>query len=119
MSPSKAYVVLAALLAAGCASNPEVATEPVATAAPPPAAATASPAAEGSAAATVVPDTVIDANELIANTPPPPVCREMLRPNSNVRTKTCMSAEHWRLYDQAEAQRAGELLRTWQGGSYR
>ena len=120
MRPSKAYVVLAALVAAGCASNPEVATDAVPTAAPPlaaAAAAAASPAAGGSA--TVVPDTVIDANELIANTPPPPVCREMLRPNSNVRTKTCMSAEHWRLYDRAEAQRAGELLRTWQSGTLR
>jgi len=117
MSPSKVYVVLAALVAAGCASNPEVPTAAVPTAAPQLAAAAASPAAQGSA--TVVPDAVVDANELVANTPPPPVCREMLRPNSNVRTKTCMSAEHWQLYDRAEAQRAGELLRTWQSGTIR
>jgi hypothetical protein len=121
MSPSKAYVVLAALVAAGCASNPEVTThvdaaEAVATAAPTLAAAP-SPATTGSA--TVVPDAVIDANELVADTPPRPICREMLRPNSNVRTKYCMSAEQWKIYERAEAQRAGELVRTWQGGDYR
>ena len=115
MSPSKAYVVLAALLAAGCASDPQVTTETSAaastiTAAP-------SPAATGSA--TAVPDAVIDANELIASTPPRPICREMLRPNSNVRTKYCMTAEQWQLYDRAEAQRAGEILRTWQSGTLR
>lgn len=126
MSPLKAYVVLAALIAAGCASNPEVATESdaaaaVATAAPPLAAA-ASPATAGSAtagSATAAPDTVIDANELIASTPPRPVCREMLRPNSNVRQTYCMTAEQWQIYDRAEAQRAGELVRTFQGGAYR
>jgi hypothetical protein len=116
MSPRKAYVVLAALVAAGCASNPQVATETLATAAPTLAAASSS-AAAGSAS--VVPDAVIDANDLVANTPSRPVCREMLRPNSNVRTKYCMSAEQWKIYERAEAQRAGELVRTWQGGDYR
>jgi hypothetical protein len=116
MSPRKAYVVLAAFVAAGCASNPEVATEAVATAAPTLAAASSS-AATGSGA--VAPDAVIDANDLVANTPPRPVCREMLRPNSNVRTRYCMSADDWKTYERAEAQRAGELVRTWQGGDYR
>jgi hypothetical protein len=120
MSPRKAYVVLVALVAAGCASNPEVvegvAGEAVATAAPTLAAASSS-AATGST--TVAADAVIDANDLIANTAPRPMCREMLRPNSNVRTKYCMSAEAWQIYDRAEAQRAGELVRTFQGGAYR
>jgi hypothetical protein len=115
MSPRMAYVVLAASVAAGCASSPQV-DESVATAAPTLAAASSS-AATGSAS--VVPDAVIDANDLIANTPARPVCREMLRPNSNVRTKYCMSAEDWKTYERAEAQRAGELVRTWQGGDYR
>jgi hypothetical protein len=118
MSPRKAYVVLAALVAAGCASNLEVdnriATEAVTNASPTLAAASSS-AATGSATGAPV----IDANDLIANTAPRPVCREMLRPNSNVRTKHCMSAEAWQVYDRAEAQRAGELVRTWQGGAYR
>ena len=135
MRPIKAYVVLAALVATGCARAPDAAVEaavspataaPSATAAPPatavPAAnatASAAPGAESAGSAVVIPDAVIDANELVANTPARPVCREVLRPNSNVRTKQCMSAEAWELYDRAEAQRAGELLRTWQGGRYR
>lgn len=116
MSPRKAYVVLAALVAAGCASDPQVATEAVATAAT---TLSAAPSSAATGSATVVPDAVIDANDLVATTPARPVCREMLRPNSNVRTKYCMSAEHWKIYDRAEAQRAGELVRTWQGGDYR
>ena len=119
MRPIKAYVVLAVLVATGCARNPEAADEAVsaapAVAAP---AVTAAPNDAGGSAA-VIPDAVIDANDLVANTPARPVCRELLRPNSNVRTKQCMSAEAWELYDRAEAQRAGELLRTWQGGRYR
>jgi hypothetical protein len=120
MSPRKAYVVLATLIAAGCASDPQVATEAapaeaVATASTP----TATPSAATTGSAAAVPDDVIDANELIASTPPRPICREMLRPNSNVRQTYCMSAEHWQIYDRAEAQRAGELVRTWQGGAYR
>jgi hypothetical protein len=120
MSQRKAYVVLAALVAAGCASDPQVATETapteaIATAAPTLATAP-SPTTTGSAA---VPDAVLDANALIASTPPRQICRDMLRPNSNVRQRTCMSAEQWQIYDRAEAQRAGELVRTWQGGAYR
>jgi len=117
MSPRKAYVVLAALIAAGCASNPEQATEPVATATAagaPTLVAAANPTEAG--AATLAPDAVLDASELIA---PQPVCREMLRPNSNVRQRYCMSPEFWQVYDRAEAQRAGEIVRTWQGGAYR
>jgi PBP1b-binding outer membrane lipoprotein LpoB len=115
MSPRKAYVVLAALIAAGCASNSQV-DDSVASAAPT-IAATSSSAATGSTS--VVPDAVIDANDLVASTPARPVCREMLRPNSNVQTRYCMSAEDWKTYDRAEARRAGELVRTWQGGDYR
>jgi hypothetical protein len=114
MSPYKAYVVLAPLLLAACASAPQ-------TTSPAPAAALAAtaPAATAPGAASVVPDTVIDANELIANTPPKPICRDMLRPNSNVLVKTCMREEDWKIYDRLEAQRAGELVRMMQGGAYR
>ena len=118
MSPFKAYVVLAAVIAAGCARSPETASQAsAARAVAAPAAATVSDASGESGA--LVPDAVIDANDLVASTPASPVCRELLRPNSNVRTKQCMSAESWELYDRAEAERAGELLRTWQGGRYR
>lgn len=116
MSPLKAYVVLAALVAAGCASNPQVADETGAATAAPTLAATPSSA---TASADTAPDAVLDANELIASTPPRPICREMLRPNSNVRRKYCLTAEQWQIYDRAEAQRAGELVRTFQGSPYR
>jgi hypothetical protein len=122
MSPLKAYVVLMAFAAAGCARNAEVADEaaaaaPAIAASPVPAA--GAPSDVSSDSTIVIPDAVVDANDLVANTPAQPVCRELLRPNSNVRTKQCMSAEAWELYDRAEAQRAGELVRIWQGGRYR
>jgi hypothetical protein len=111
----KAYVVLAALLAAGCAGNPEVLDE--AAGASPPVAATQSGGAADSG--TVVPNTVVDANELIANTPAPPICREVLMPNSNVHERRCMSAENWKRWQQAEARRAAEIVRMMQGGAFR
>jgi hypothetical protein len=115
MSQVKAYVVLAALLIAGCASSPEVADEESTPATP----VAASSTAQRSGSGIVVPDTVVDANELIANTPAPPICREILRPNSNVHERRCMSAEHWKLWDQAEAQRAAQIVRMMQGSPYR
>ena len=123
MSRIEAYVVLAALLAAGCAGRSEVADEAPATALRPAHAAPAIASPENAAAAssgTVTPDTIIDANELIARMPPPPICRETLRSNSNVLEKRCMSAESWKLWDRAEAKRAAQIVRMMQGHpSYR
>ena len=115
MSRSKAYVVLAALFFAGCASAPEVASVAGANEAP----GTAAAIANTESSATVVPDAVVDANELVANTPKPPVCREVLKPNSNVHERRCMSAEHWKLWDQAEARRSAEIVRMMQGSAFR
>jgi len=110
MSRSVAYVVLTAVLAAGCASAPEVAEE----------AALATPTlAANENGATVVPDAVIDANELVENTAARPICREVLRPNSNVHEKRCMTAQQWKIWDQAEARRAAEIVRMFQGGPFR
>ena len=114
MSPMKAYVVLAALLAAGCASSPEVADEA------PAAAAFAATSGAGTAApSSVVPNTVVDANELIARTPPPVICKEILKPGSNVHIQQCMTADNWKRYERYEAQNAAELVRMMQGGAYR
>ncbi len=115
MRPTQAYAVLALLLAAVCASGPEVADE-AGIAAP---ALVATPSSSSPVAGTVVPDTVIDANELIASTPAPPICREVLKPNSNVHERRCMSAEHWKLWERAEAQRAAEIVRMMQGSAFR
>jgi hypothetical protein len=118
MSRINAYVVLAALLAAGCAGRSELADEAPAAALTPAHAAPENAAAASSG--TVTPDTVLDANELIARTPPPPICRESLRPNSNVLEKRCMSAESWKLWDRAEAKRAAQIVKMMQGHpSYR
>jgi len=116
MSPNKAYVVVVAFLAAGCSSSPEVASVPAGAHEPQDAVLATAPTEN---AATVVPDTVVDANELIANTPAPPVCREVLKPNSNVHEMRCMSAEHWKMWQQAEARRAAELVRMMQGSAFR
>ena len=115
MRPTKAYVVLAMSLTAGCANSPEVADEAV-LATP---ALAAAPSSADPSAGTVVPDAVIDANELIANTPAPPICREILKFNSNVHERRCMSAEHWKLWERAEAQRAAEIVRMMQGSAFR
>jgi len=116
MRPTKAYVALAMLLAAGCASSPEITDEAVIAAAP---ALAAAPSSTSPSTGTVVPDTVVDANELIANTPAPPICREVLKFNSNVHERRCMSAEHWKQWERAEAQRAAEIVRMMQGSAFR
>jgi hypothetical protein len=115
MSPSKAYVVLAALFVGGCASAPEVASVAGANEA----SGTAAAVATTESSANVVPDAVVDANELVARTPTPPICREILKPNSNVHERRCMSAEHWKMWDQAEARRAAEIVRMMQGSAFR
>jgi hypothetical protein len=115
MSRSKAYVVLAALLAAGCASTPEIADE-----APAAAAVVATTQAPGAVApSSVVPNAVVDANELVARTPPPVICKEILKPGSNVHVQQCMTADNWKRYQRYEAQNAAELVRMMQGGAYR
>jgi hypothetical protein len=115
MRPTQAYVALAMLLAAGCTSSPEVADEAV-IATP---ALAAAPSSASPSAGTIVPDAIIDANELIANTPAPPICREVLKFNSNVHERRCMSAEHWKQWERAEAQRAAEIVRMMQGSAFR
>ena len=110
MSRVTAYVALAALLAAaGCASGPETADEGSAEAA------VAAPDGSG----TVVPDTIVDANELVARTPPPVICRHMLKQGSNVIIQRCMTAKDWKVYERRQAQEAQSIVRTLQRGAYR
>jgi hypothetical protein len=109
MSRTKGFFVLAALLAAaGCASSPEVADET------PDAAAVAAPE-DGN----IVPDVVVDANALVARTPPPVICRHMLKQGSNVIIERCMTAQDWKIYERREAQEAQAIVRTLQRGAYR
>ena len=120
MSPFKVYVALATLLAAGCARGPEVAD--VAAAAPAIAATAATPAAttggETAAldAATIVPDRIVDANDLVARTPAPVICREMLKQGSNVIVQQCMTEENWKRFERQQAREAQEFVRMLQNG---
>lgn len=110
MSRAKAYVALVMMLAAaGCASGPEVADE-----------APAAPAvAASNGSSTVVPDAVVDANELVARTPPPVICRQMLKQGSNVIIEQCMTERDWKLFERRQAQDAAEIVRMLQGSRYR
>ena len=110
MSRVMACVALVTLIAAaGCASGPET------TVAATPEAAVA--AADDSG--TIVPDAIVDANELVARTPPPVICRHMLKQGSNVIIQQCMTAENWKLYERRQAQEAQSIVRTLQRGAYR
>jgi hypothetical protein len=115
MRPIEAYVVLTALLATGCASSPQLAVDAAGAAA----ALSAAPSATAVDPGAVVPDTVVDANELIARTPPAVICKEILKPGSNVHVQQCMTAANWKRYEFYEAQNAAELVRMMQGGKYR
>jgi hypothetical protein len=110
MSRIRAFVASAALLVAGCAGAPQVAEQATPTAAP--------TAASAGAIAAVVPDAVVDIEEINASTSPPLICREMLKPNSNMIVRQCMTEADWKVYKRAEARRAEELTRMLQGGIY-
>ena len=111
MRQIRAYVALATLLVAGCAAAPEVAEQTPTTVAP--------IAVAESAVAAVVPDAVLDIEELNASTSPPVICRDMLKPNSNMHERRCMTEADWKVYERVAARRAEELTRMLQGGLYR
>jgi hypothetical protein len=109
MSRTQGYVVLVLLLAvAGCASAPEGPDETAAAA-----------AVEAPEEGSVTPDLVVDANDLVARTPPPLICRHSLKQGSNVIVQRCMTAQEWKLFERREAQEARAIVRTLQGGAYR
>lgn len=112
----KQCLTLAALVLAGCAANSELEDgDTLASAAP---AATAADATSQASAA-VTPDLVIDVNDLAARAPAPVICRDVLRPNSNVIVRQCLTQADWKRFQTAEAQRAGEIVRMLQGRAYR
>ena len=112
----KLYLALAALVVAGCAANPETESgDTVASAALAGSATNAAPRA----GAAVTPNLVVDVNDLAARAPAPVICRDMLKPNSNVITRRCMTEGDWKRYQNAEAQNAASLVRQLQGGAYR
>jgi len=114
--PFKQYLALAALVVAGCAANPELESgDTVVSAALAGSATNAAPRA----GAAVTPNLVVDVNDLAARAPAPVICRDMLKPNSNVIVRQCMTAADWKRYSTAEAEQAGAIVRMLQGGAYR
>lgn len=107
--------VLTSALTAGCAGNRENVAD-TAAAAPTPTVVTvaAAPAAQPAPAQ---PPTVVDGNQLAARSAATPICRDVLRRGSNVHVIECRTAEQWRIYERAEAQAAGELVRRMQRGA--
>jgi hypothetical protein len=120
MRRARLSLVLLTCSVVGCAANranladdSAAATPPAAATAPAATVATATaPAAAGQPGAT----TVVDGNVLAARAAMTPICRDVLRRGSNVHVTECRTAEQWRLYQRAEAQAAGELVRRMQRG---
>jgi hypothetical protein len=112
----KPCLAFAALVLAGCAANSEL--EDVGTLASAAPAATAADATSQASGA-VTPDLVVDVNDLAARAPAPVICRDMLRPNSNVIVRQCLTEADWKRFKTAEAQRAAEIVRMMQGRAYR
>lgn len=106
MSPIKFCLVLAAVLAAGCASAPEELT--------------ASTGADGTVGVADETDpTVVSLDEITMDPGSVVICREMLKQGSNVIVATCMSREDWKRYERRRAQDAAAVVRFLQGSAFR
>ena len=119
--PDRAWCLLAAaLLSAGCASAPDKPATGIAphgaAAEPAEASAAAAPSSASSAPAKIAPIPTVDVNRQPPAENTGLVCREMLKPLSNVIITKCMTPAAWKNYRQAEARQAQELLRFMQSG---
>jgi hypothetical protein len=112
MTRFKLCAALAVLLVAGCAGAPEVADEATASAALADSSAAPETATPGDAR-------VVDVNELVASTPPPLICRQILKQGSNVIVTQCLTAKDWKLFQRRQEQDAAEIVRMLQGSKYR
>ena len=112
----KQFVALVACVLTGCTANRDLgdggAPAPIATAS----VVTSSPP-QGAVA--VTPDLVVDVNDLAARAAAPIICRDLLKPNSNVIVRQCLTEADWKRYKNAEAQKAAQIVRMMQGGAYR
>jgi hypothetical protein len=106
MSTLKYGLVLAAALAAGCASAPE---ELTANATAP---ASVAPLEEAEPVEVTLDEISLDPGSVV-------ICREMLKQGSNVITTMCMSRDDWKRYERRMAQDAAEIVRFLQGSAYR
>jgi hypothetical protein len=110
------------VFAAGCAVAPEAANvprtgaEPTAALAPDAAPEAASEA--GVARDSLVQPTIVDLQHLAqGNTGV--ICREMLKPLSNVIVTYCGTPDAWKVYKRQQEQWAQQMLRMMQGSPYR
>jgi hypothetical protein len=63
--------------------------------------------------------TVFELREFAPNENFGSICREMLKPLSNVIVKRCMTPAEWKEFERREALWAQQILRTFQGSAYR
>lgn len=105
MGRLKHCALIAALLAAGCASAPEETARSEMQA-----------SADSEAPSEIETITLgasdVDSSDVIT-------CREILQPGSNVIRTRCMTQEAWEMYERYRTMQAQEFLRAIQGGTYR
>lgn len=112
-------LLAAALLSAGCASAPATPSAGIALNGAAAEATEDSAAAQSAAVsglAQIAPTLTVDVNRLPPADNTGLVCREMLKPLSNVIITKCMTPAAWKNYRKAEARQAQELLRIMQSG---
>jgi hypothetical protein len=102
--------LLTMMLAGGCASAPQTADNAEGAAATDPAVI---------AFADAAPVLQLDIEEFDSDPRHEIVCRQMLKPASNVIVQHCLSRDDWKQYERAEARHAQAMLRIMQGGAYR
>lgn len=122
MSPFKCCVVLAAVLAAGCAAAPEQAADR--SAAPASAqgdaqAAQASRQGDDAQASAQDPEAIqtIALTQRDADPGAVVICRDMLQAASNVIVTRCMTRADWDTFERAQSRRAQQFLRRLRGES--
>jgi glycine/D-amino acid oxidase-like deaminating enzyme len=104
-------VLLLCTLGAGCAGSRATLVD-----AAPIAAGAAAAAAPSQLAVGATQPTVVDGNQLAQREVP--ICREILKSNSNVHVRQCMTASAWKRWERQEAERAEATVRMLQGSRY-
>jgi hypothetical protein len=101
-------ILAAASLATACATTQEQALAPAA------ASATVASSSDGRDAAPTKPVLVIDVNESV-QARPEVICKDILKPGSNVIVSQCMTAANWKLYQRRVEREAQAIVRMLQG----
>jgi ABC-type enterochelin transport system substrate-binding protein len=114
------YCIALAVVLTGCAAAHE---RPAALATAPEtsSAATVQQAQSSTAEAARAPEQVAEVAVLDANTLDPGsvvICREMLKPSSNVIVRQCMTRDDWKRYERMQTLQAQTILRQMQGNAF-